>query len=313
VHVPLPLHVSVPDSDAAKPVRALRNAKPAAYSASPMTTRADVKNASLSLNTGARIPQVGLGVWQSARGRVTRDAVREALRVGYRHVDTARIYGNEADVGAAIRDGEVPRDQVFVTTKLWNDDQGYDAALRAFDTSLTRLGLEYVDLYLIHWPVPGKRLDSWRALEKIFDEKRARAVGVSNYMPNHLEELLARARIVPAANQIEVSPFLQRRETRAFCEKKGIIVCAYSPLTRGERLRDPRVVAVAKQAKRTPAQVLLRWGVQHGLVVLPKSTRPERIAENAAIFDFELPAEAMRVLDGLEEGLATGWDPTTQR
>jgi len=273
----------------------------------------DVTSAGLVLNTGARIPQVGLGVWQIPRGRATRDAVRAALHAGYRHVDTARIYGNESEVGAAIRDSDVPRDQVFVTTKLWNDDQGYDSALRAFDASLARLGLEYVDLYLLHWPVPGKRVDSWRALEKIFGQKRARAIGVSNFMQSHLEELLTGARVVPAANQIEVSPFLQRRQTRAFCEKKGIVVEAYSPLTRGERLRDPQVVRVAKQAKRTPAQVLLRWGVQHGLVVLPKSARPERIAENAAVFDFELPAESMRILDGLEEGLATGWDPTSQR
>jgi diketogulonate reductase-like aldo/keto reductase len=278
-----------------------------------MTTHPrDVTTASLVLTTGARIPLVGLGVWQTPR-RATRDAVRAALGVGYRHVDTARIYGNEAEVGAAIRESSVPRDQVFVTTKLWNDDQGYDSALRAFDASLARLGLDYIDLYLLHWPVPGKRIDSWRALEKIFDEKRARAIGVSNFMQNHLEELFASARVVPAANQIEVSPFLQRRETRAYCEEKGIVVEAYSPLTRGERLGHPVVVDVARRAKRTPAQVLLRWGVQHGLVVLPKSVRPERIAENAAVFDFELPAESMKALDGLEEGLATGWDPTSQR
>jgi diketogulonate reductase-like aldo/keto reductase len=206
----------------------------------------------------------------------------------------------------------VPRDQVFVTTKLWNDDQGYDSALRAFDESLARLGLDYVDLYLLHWPVPGKRLDSWRALEKLHADGRARAIGVSNFLRPHLEELLGKARVVPAVNQIELSPFLQRRETVAFCHEKGIVVEAYSPLTHGRRLDDPVVADVARRVKRTPAQVLLRWGIQHGFVELPKSTREARIAENAAIFDFELDAAAMQKLDGLEAGLTTGWDPAGQ-
>jgi methylglyoxal/glyoxal reductase len=276
-----------------------------------MATRPDVSTASLSLSTGARIPQVGLGVWQMPRG-LCRNAVQTALRIGYRHVDTARAYGNEADVGAAIRDSEVPRDQVFVTTKLWNDDQGYDSALRAFDASLSRLGLDYVDLYLIHWPVAGKRLESWRALERLYAEKRARAVGVSNYMRSHLEELLNRSRLVPAVDQIEVTPFLQRRETRALCKEKGIVVEAYSPLTRGQRLANPTIAVIAQRLGRTPAQVLLRWGIQHGLVVLPKAAHEDHIAENAAVFDFALDEPSMRLLDGLEEGLATGWDPTTQ-
>jgi diketogulonate reductase-like aldo/keto reductase len=267
----------------------------------------------LDLNTGAHIPRVGLGVWQSPRGEATREAVRAALRLGYRHVDTARIYGNEKDVGDGVRASGVPRADVFVTTKLWNDDQGYDSALRAFDASQERLGLEYVDLYLIHWPVAGKRLDSWRALERIFEEKRARAIGVSNFMVPHLEELLAKAKVVPAANQIEVHPFLQHRETRAFCAKHGIVVEAYSPLTRGERLDDPRVAEVARRAGKSNAQVLLRWGLQHGMVVLPKSVNEKRIAENGAILDFELDAAAMKALDALDEGAATGWDPRQQR
>jgi diketogulonate reductase-like aldo/keto reductase len=269
----------------------------------------DVTTATLRLNSGAEIPQVGLGVWQAPRGAGTRDAVLAALRLGYRHVDTARIYGNEADVGAAVRDGGVPRAEIFVTTKLWNDDQGYDSALRAFDASLARLGLAYVDLYLIHWPVAGKVLESWRALERLFEEKRARAIGVSNFLTPHLSELLTEARHVPAVNQIEVTPFLQRREARALCRRHGIVVEAYSPLTRGRRLDDPVVAGVARRVGRTPAQVLLRWGVQHGHVVLPKSTRPERIAENGALFDFALDAQAMAELDALEEGLATGWNP----
>jgi diketogulonate reductase-like aldo/keto reductase len=235
--------------------------------------------------------------------------VRAARDHGYRHVDTAKDYGNEADVGAAVRASGLPRAEVFVTTKLWNDDQGYDPALRAFDASLGRLGFDYVDLYLLHWPVPGLRLDSWRALERLYQEKRVRAIGVSNFMVHHLEELLARAEVVPAANQIEISPFLQQREVRAFCAAHGIAIEAYSPLTRGKRLRHPAVAAIAQRVGRSPAQVLLRWAWQHGLIILPKSTRPERIAENAALFDFELSAEVMAELDGLEVGLATGWDP----
>jgi diketogulonate reductase-like aldo/keto reductase len=272
----------------------------------------DVTGASLPLLSGGTIPQVGLGVWQSPRGAATRDAVLAALRVGYRHVDTARIYNNEADVGAAVASGLVPRDQVFVTTKLWNADQGYDKALGAFDATLKRLGLDYVDLYLIHWPVQGKRKDSWRALERIKADGRARAIGVSNFLVPHLEELLADASEPPAVNQVEVHPFLQQRPTRAFCAEHGIVVEAYSPLTRGQRLGDPVVARVAKRVGRTPAQVLLRWGIQHGMVVLPKSTHEARIRENAAIFDFELDAAAMTALDDLDEGLATGWDPRTQ-
>jgi diketogulonate reductase-like aldo/keto reductase len=271
-----------------------------------------VTTASLPLATGARIPQVGLGVYQSPRGAPTRDAVVTALRLGYRHIDTARIYENEADVGEGLRASGVPREQVFVTTKLWNSDQGYDSALRAFDGSLKRLGLDYVDLYLIHWPVAGKRADSWRALEHLLAEKRARAIGVSNYMKPHLEELFSHAKVTPAVNQIELTPFLQRRETVELCHAKGIVVEAYSPLTRGKRLGHPVIVDVARKVGRTPAQVLLRWGIQKGVVVLPKSIHEARIAENAALFDFALDADAMGHLDALEEGLATGWDPSDQ-
>jgi diketogulonate reductase-like aldo/keto reductase len=275
-------------------------------------TTPDVTTATLPLRSAGSIPQVGLGVWQSPRGDVTRSAVLAALRLGYRHVDTARIYGNEADVGGAVRDSGVPRGEVFVTTKLWNDDQGFDKALRAFDTSLSKLGLDYVDLYLIHWPVAGKRLDSWRALERIKADGRARHIGVSNYLVPHLEELLASATEPPSVDQIEIHPFLQQRETRAFCKKHDIVVEAYSPLTSGQRLDHAVLVDVAKRIERSPAQVLLRWATQHGLVVLPKSTHEKRIAENAALFDFTLDAAAMKQLDALEEGLATGWDPRTQ-
>jgi diketogulonate reductase-like aldo/keto reductase len=266
----------------------------------------------LALNNGVRIPRVGLGVFQSARGEETRQAVSAALRLGYRHIDTAAAYRNEEDVGRAIRESGIARAEIFVTTKLWNSDQGFDSALRAFGASLARLGLDYLDLYLLHWPVPDKRLDSWRALERLYAEQRVRAIGVSNFMVHHLDELLAHANVVPAVNQIEVSPFLQQREVRARCAQRGILVEAYSPLTKGQRLAHPVVRDIAREVGRSPAQVLLRWGLQQGLVVLPKSTHEARIRENAALFDFTLGEEAMARLDGLEEGFATGWDPRQQ-
>ncbi len=269
-----------------------------------------VSSTRVELNSGAQIPQVGLGVWQS--GGATKKAVAAALAGGYRHVDTAAVYGNEAAVGAAVNESGIPREQLFVTTKLWNSDHGYDKALRALETSLKRLHLDYVDLYLMHWPVQGLRLDTWRAFEQLVADGRARSIGVSNFMVPHLQELQSAAKVLPAVNQIELTPFLQRRETVALCRKLGIRLEAYSPLTRGQRLTHPTVTAIAAELRKSPAQVLLRWGLQHDFIILPKSVTPERIAENAALFDFELPAAAMQRLDGLEEGLVTGWDPSTQ-
>jgi diketogulonate reductase-like aldo/keto reductase len=277
-----------------------------------MANPATPLSASLVLPGGTRIPQLGLGVWQTPRGSSTVDAVKAALGAGYRHIDTASIYGNEADVGIAIRDGMVKRESIFVTTKLWNADQGYDKALRGFDRSLGRLKLEYVDLYLIHWPVPERRLESWRALERIHAEGRARAIGVSNFLKPHLAELLAHAKTPPAVDQLELSPFLQRTETVNHCRQHGIVLEAYSPLTHGLRLSHPVVTKLAAAAQRSPAQVLIRWGLQKGFVVLPKSARAERIRENAAVFDFELDPSTMQALDALEEGLATGWDPADE-
>jgi diketogulonate reductase-like aldo/keto reductase len=270
----------------------------------------NVTTASVKLNDGTKIPQVGLGVWQA--GGSTKRAVLAALSVGYRHFDTAAIYGNEAQVGAAIAESGIAREQVFVTSKLWNQDHGYDKALRAFDVALGRLRLDYLDLFLIHWPVAELRLDSWRALEQLASEKRVRSIGVSNFLVPHLKELTGTAKVLPAVNQIELTPFLQRRETVALCRELGITLEAYSPLTRGQRLAHPVVVELASTLRRSPAQVLLRWGIQHGFVVLPKSVTPARIEENAALFDFELDASSMQRLDALEEGLVTGWDPSTQ-
>ncbi len=270
----------------------------------------NVSTAHVTLNNGVTIPQVGLGVWQS--GGATKRAVVAAIQAGYRHIDTAAVYGNEAQVGAAIAESGVGRDQVFVTSKLWNQDHGYDKALVAFDTSLRRLKLDYLDLYLLHWPVAGLRLESWRALEQLLADKRVRAIGVSNFLAPHLLELQGAAKVLPAVNQIELTPFLQRQDTVALCRKLGITLEAYSPLTRGQRLSHPLVVELAAGLQRSPAQVLLRWGIQQGFVILPKSVQPQRIAENAALFDFELDAAAVQRLDALEEHLVTGWNPETQ-
>ncbi len=270
----------------------------------------NVSTVHVTLNNGVKIPQVGLGVWQA--GGATKRAVVAAIEAGYRHIDTAAVYGNEAQVGTAIAEAGVARDQIFVTSKLWNQDHGFDKALHAFDTTLRRLKLDYLDLYLLHWPVAGLRLESWRALEQLAADKRVRAIGVSNFLVPHLQELQGAAKVLPAVNQIELTPFLQRQDTVALCRKLGIALEAYSPLTRGQRLNHPVVVELASALQRSAAQVLLRWGIQQGFVILPKSVQPERIAENAALFDFELDATALERLDALEEHLVTGWNPETQ-
>ncbi|MES2964383.1 MAG: aldo/keto reductase [Bdellovibrionota bacterium] len=267
----------------------------------------------IKMNDGRSIPILGLGVYQSRPGKTTVDAVRAALELGYRHVDTASMYGNEADVGRAVRECGIPRKDVFVTTKLWNDDHGYDEAMRAFDSSVIELGLEYVDLYLIHWPVPKLRLDSWRAMKEIAKSGRAKSIGVSNYTIKHLEELADRLGDVPAVNQVEFSPFLFQRDLLDYCAEKKIVIEAYSPLTRGKRLKDRRVAKVAESLGKSPAQVLLRWCLEKGLVVLPKSTHRERIEENGEIFDFEMSEGDLAVLDDLNEDLHVSWDPTNQK
>jgi diketogulonate reductase-like aldo/keto reductase len=238
--------------------------------------------------------------------------VAHALKTGYRLIDTAAFYGNEADVGAAVRDSGVAREEIFITTKLWNDDHGYDQALRAFDASMDRLGLDVVDLYLIHWPVSARRKDSWRALERIRKDGRARAIGVSNYTIAHLRELLEASETVPAVNQVEFSPFLYQRELLEFCRSKSIVLEAYCPLTRAERLTDARLLKIAFVHKRTAAQVMIRWGLQRGVIEIPKSKNPARIEENADVFDFELSEAEMGALDGFSEGLRVSWDPTSE-
>jgi diketogulonate reductase-like aldo/keto reductase len=262
------------------------------------------------LNNGVSMPCFGLGVYKMPPGATTQKAVATALKLGYRLIDTARFYGNEADVGAAVRESGLPRRDIFVTTKLRNPDQGYDTALRAFDHQLEDLGLDDVDLYLIHFPVTDLRRESWRALEKIAASGRARAIGVSNYQLPHLKELLGESKTVPAVNQIELSPFLYQRELIELCQKHGIVVEAYAPLTAGDKIADPRLGAIAKRVGRSNGQVLLRWSLQHDLVPIPKATSEAHLRENLQALDFELTKKDMAALDAMDEGYRSSWDPS---
>jgi len=264
----------------------------------------------LTLNTGATIPQLGLGVFQ-VPPEDTRGVVMAGLEAGYRSIDTAARYQNEAGVGEAIAESGVPRDEVFVTTKLANDDQGYDQAHVAFNDSLEELGLDAVDLYLIHWPCPkrGEYLNCWRAFEEFYRSGRARAIGVSNFLVPHLERLLESSEVVPAVNQIELHPYLQQKELHAFHAEHGILTEAWSPLAQGAVLTDPVITGIAQRLGRSPAQVVLRWHIQLGTVVIPKSVTPARQKENIDVFDFELDAQAMADIEGLDRGERTGFDP----
>ncbi|MDT9686644.1 aldo/keto reductase [Streptomyces sp. TRM76323] len=266
---------------------------------------------SLTLNNGVTMPQLGFGVWQVPDAEAA-EAVGTALDAGYRSIDTAAVYENERGTGQAVTASGLPREELFVTTKLWNSEQGYDSALRAFDASLERLGLDYVDLYLIHWPMPARDayVDTYKALEKILADGRARAIGVSNFLPEHLERLMDATSVVPAVNQIELHPQLAQAESRAFHARHGIATEAWSPLGQGRGLLEvPAVAAVARKHGRTPAQVVLRWHLQLGNVVIPKSVTPSRIRENIDVFDFELDAEDMAAFAALDEGRRLGPDP----
>jgi diketogulonate reductase-like aldo/keto reductase len=266
-------------------------------------------SSAVKLNNGVEMPWVGFGTFKSEPGKVTEQSVLWALEIGYRHVDTAAYYANEADVGRAVRASGIPRSEVFVATKVWNGDQGYESTLRAFEESSRKLGLGAIDLYLIHWPVKGKFADTWRALEKLYADGRVRAIGVSNFKVHHLEELAKSSKVVPAVNQVEFHPFLLQPELLAYDATKSIRHEAWSPLTRGRSLDNPVVLRVAEAHGKTPAQVLLRWDLQHGVVTIPKSVHRERIAENAALFDFELSPYEMAAIDGLDTGTRMGPDP----
>lgn len=267
-------------------------------------------NSTVPSNQSVSIPILGLGVWKS-RPKECFEAVKFALESGYRHIDTAAIYGNEADVGAAIRESGVNRSDIFLVTKLWNADQGYEEAQKAIDVSLQKLGTDYVDMYLIHFPVSGKRNESWKALEKIKQEGKTKSIGVSNFMVPHLEELLKETDIVPALNQVEFHPFLQDTELKNYCNAKGILLEAYSPLAHGQKLEDERVTKLAKKYNKSNAQILIRWSLQAGNVVIPKSKNPIRIKENADVFDFQLSPEDMNEISNWNENFRTCWDPTT--
>ncbi len=255
----------------------------------------------LPLNDGAAIPQLGFGVWQLSDGDAP-TTVRHALEAGYRSIDTAAIYGNEGGVGRGVKASGVPRNEIFLTTKLWNDGQGYDSALQAFDVSLERLGLESVDLYLIHWPCPKRELyiESWRALIRLKEEGRARSIGVSNFTAEHLERLVSETGTVPAINQIELHPHFQQRALRAVHERLGIVTESWSPLGRAKGLGDPVLLEIASRHGRSSAQIVLRWHVENGLVAIPKSATPARIAENFDVFDFALSAEDLAAIEKLD-------------
>ncbi|MFH1917444.1 MAG: aldo/keto reductase [Nanoarchaeota archaeon] len=263
---------------------------------------------SMNLNNGINIPMLGLGVYQMNQGSETYNAVLFALKAGYRHIDTAAFYRNEKDVGRAVRESGIPRDEIFITTKLAN--QEHDDPVKAFEQSNTNLGLDYINLYLIHWPVPGKRDATWRFLETLYAEKKVRAIGVSNYTIRHLKELLSFAKVIPAVNQVEFSPFLYQKELLHFCKEKKIQLEAYSPLTRGHKLDDPRLAALSTKYKKSPAQLLIRWAIQHDVVVIPKSSKERRIKENADVFDFTISLEDMQAMDAYNENCRFCWDPT---
>jgi 2,5-diketo-D-gluconate reductase A len=266
----------------------------------------------IPLRGGAEIPQLGFGVFQVPPAQ-TIEVVAQALSIGYRHIDTAAAYGNEAQVGEAIRASGLDRDEVFVTTKCWNDDQGYEEAKRACRRSLERLGFDYIDLYLIHWPVPAREryLATWRAFIELQAEGHARSIGVSNFLRAHLQRVIAETGETPAINQIELHPYYQQRELRSEHERLGIVTEAYSPLGQAMVLEDPVIVAIAQAHSRTPAQVVLRWHLQIGNVTIPKSVTAERIRQNLEVFDFELTDAEMHEIDELDSGRRIGPDPET--
>ena len=266
----------------------------------------------IHLHDGVEIPQLGFGVFQ-VPPEETQEVVELALDAGYRHIDTAAAYRNEQGVGAALDAADLPREDVFVTTKLWNSQQGYDLALAAFEASLGHLGLDYVDLYLIHWPVPteDRFVETWRAFERIHDEARARTIGVSNFRVEDLERLEAETETLPTVNQIELHPRFQQAELRAWDAEHGVATEAWSPLAQGKLLDDETIATVAEDHGKTPAQVILRWHLQIGNVVIPKSVTPERIRENVDLFDFELSAEDLAAIEGLDSGGRIGPDPVT--
>ena len=279
-----------------------------------MTTRlkriTDLKG-TFELHNGIKMPYFGLGVYLSEDGQEVINAVKWALEAGYRHIDTAAIYDNEKGVGEGIKQSGINREDIFVVSKVWNADQGYESTLKAFNESLERLDLEYLDLYLIHWPVKGKFKDTWRALEHLYRQKKIRAIGVSNFLKHHLEDLLLSAEIVPMVNQMEFHPYLVQQDLIDYCNNHQIQYEAWSPLMQGHIFNLDSIKEMGKKYGKSTAQVVLRWDLQKGVVTIPKSVKKERIIANADIFDFELSKADMAYLDGLEKSKRFGPDPDT--
>ncbi len=261
------------------------------------------------LTNGVQMPSLGLGTWQSQDGPEVQNAVISALDQGYRHIDTAAIYRNELGVGKGIESSGIEREEIFITSKVWNPDQGYEETLRAFNQSLKKLNTHYLDLYLIHWPVKGKFPDTWRALEDLYVEGKIKAIGVSNFMIHHLEELLKTAKIKPMVNQIEFHPRLAQPKLIEFCQRRQIQVEAWSPMMKGRVSEIYELVELGKEYEKTAAQITLRWAHQKGIVVIPKSTKPSRIGENSQIFDFQISENEMQLIDSLDQDFRIGPDP----
>ncbi|UOQ92668.1 aldo/keto reductase [Halobacillus shinanisalinarum] len=262
-----------------------------------------------TLSNGVKMPWVGLGVYKMDSGEEVVNAVRSALDLGYRHLDTASFYDNEEGVGQAIKESGIPREELFITTKVWNDEQGYEETLEAFDRSREKLGVDYLDLYLIHWPIQGRYKDTWKALEKLYKDGKVKAIGVSNFLTHHLDDLLKDAEIKPMVNQVELHPELYQKEMIDYCKQQDIQVEAWSPIGRGNYLDNPVLQELAEEYNKTPAQIILRWDLQHGIVTIPKSTHKERQQENADLFDFELTDNEVEKINGLNKNNRLGPHP----
>lgn len=267
----------------------------------------DIKG-TVKLNNGVEMPYFGLGTWKSY-GDEVKNSVIDAIKCGYKLIDTATLYQNEKEIGSAIKESGIKREDIFITSKVWNDFLGYESTLKAYDKSCKLLGTDYLDLYLIHWPVSGKYLESWKALEKIYNEGRVKAIGISNFLKVHLDKLLVEAEIIPAINQMEYHPYLIQQSLIDYCHAKGILYQAWGPLIFGKAFEEPVLKEIGKKYNKNEAQIILRWDLQKGILTIPKSTKFERIKSNSEIFDFQLSDEDMKKIDSLDRNERIGYDP----